>query len=444
MALGGWLNSVRRAAPAFLAALVLASTALGVGEFADVHLYDGRHFFGKVVEEDANKIVLEIHHGSIVVNMTFGADEVRSIERHEAPEEPDADAVPQDDGADDTTTPEGPEPGGTGGWAIVPVSGVVGEEITAGFFKAARREAERAGAEGIVFHLRSPGGLVREMVPIRRELDETERAMRVAFFVDEEAFSAAALLCLSCKDFYVGEGARIGAAVAFRWGTGAAEVDAKFSAAFSATWRAHAERAGRNPALVDAMVEMKTELWADTSTEPWTLSTHEPGPVRRAEGADDAEHPAGGPEADEGRFVELDDEKSILALTHSQAVNVGAADGLLRRPRDVALKLDLASPEREAFDGERFSERYFRTYRNNMERARRAVQDVGEAAAMLEGAQNRAEFKNRLREIMANLNRVITLYERYDYVRNYIDAQGHSIQEFEALARLIRRALGRG
>ena len=441
---------------AIVSVLVMASPARAVGEFADVYLYDGRHFFGKIVEESTSKLVLEVHHGSIVADMTFGANEVEKIDRQEikaAPEGAAGDGAAGEGDRDDDEAGDDAVAPGAGGYAIIPISGVVGEELTAGFFKAVRKEAERAGAEAVIFHLDSPGGMVREMEPIREALDEIEDGgTRLAVFVDEKAFSAAALLCLSCKDFYVGDGARVGAAVAFRWGSGAAEVDAKFNAAFAATWRAKAEQAGRNPALVDAMVEMKTELWADTRTEPWTLSTEKPhatdarAGVRtsRDRGADeDGDGQPDDPPDDEDEFVEIDSATTILALTHSQAVNVGAADGLLPSPLDVVAKLDLAAPEREAFDGQRFSERYFRNYRNNMGRAKRAVEDFKAAAAMLQGAGNRTELRNRLREVMANLNRVITLYERYDYVRNYIDSQGISVEQLKGVVGLIRRALGR-
>ena len=51
---------------------------------------------------------------------------------------------------------------------------------------------------------------------------------------------------------------------------------------------------------------------------------------------------------------------------------------------------------------------------------------------------------DRIEALDQRLNRVVTLYNRYDYVRNYIDSQGYSIDQFEELSRVIRRALGRG
>ncbi len=390
------------------------------GQFVDIYLHDGRHFYGKIVEESADEITIEYYHGSIVMPMTFRAHQVREIVRHEKKEGTgDGDALPGD---------RSDEPD-EGGWAVVPIEGTFGQELTAGFFEAAMRRAERDDAEAVVFHIDSPGGMVSELGRIRDELDRHDDR-EIVFYVDEEAFSAAALLCMSSEHFYVGPGARIGAAVAFRVESGAAEVDAKFTAAFAATWRAHAQRAGRAPAIVDAMIEMEKELWADTRTEPWTVYAEPPAG-------------SGGADDDEGPFRCIDDRTHVLALDHIQALNIGVADGEAHRPRDVVAKLDLTAPDREAFDGEAFSDRYFRAYRTNMEKAKRAVEDFKAAAAMLEGAQNRAELRNRLREIMANLNRVVRLYERYDYVRNYIDGEGYSMDQFEELVRLIRRALGR-
>lgn len=416
-------------------ALSLASAAPGaVGDFVDVYLRDGRHFFGQVTAEDENVIEVEVYHGEIRMPMKFAARDVEKIVRHERkPGDEDAPEADTDEDPNDDAWGANDDPGARGGFAIVPIEGTFGEEVTAGFFQSAIRQAERDGAEAIIFHINSPGGLVSELDRIRDELDEHEN-LAIAFYVDEEAFSAAALLCMSSDFFFVGPGARIGAAVAFSFKAGAAQVDAKFNAAFAATWRAHAQRAGRDPAIVDAMIDMTKELWADTRTEPWTVYAERPA---GAAGDDDGAE-------DEDPYRLIDDDKHVLALDHIQALNIGAVDGEERTPRAVVDHLGLTEDEREAFDGERFSERYFRTYRNNIERAERAVRDVKEVANMLGAAQNNAELRNQLRTIMSNANRVVTLYDQYDYVRNYIHAQGHTKEQFEELARLIRRALGRG
>ena len=422
---------------AAIALVALPGRALGaVGDFVDLYLHDGRHFFGQVTAESEDGISLEVYHGEIRMPMTFGAREIEKIVRQErTPDDAPAAAPGRDDDDDDDddepTRRDAPGPA-EGGYAIVPIEGAFGEEVTAGFFERAFRQAERDGAEGVIFHLNSPGGLVSELDRIREALDEGG-ALTIAFYVDEEAFSAAALLCMSSDHFFVGPGARIGAATAFHIEAGHAQVNAKFNAAFAATWRAHAQRAGREPAIVDAMIDMKKELWADTRTEPWTVSAERPA------GAGDDDDPD-----DDGPFRLIDDAEHVLALDHIQAINIGAVDGEERAARGVVEHLDLASPEREAFDGARFSERYFRTYRNNMEKAERAVRDVKEVANMLDQAQNVTELKNQLRAIMSNANRVVSLYDRYDYIRNYIHAQGHTKAQFEDLVRTIRRLLGRG
>lgn len=425
---------MRRARPGLGIGMVLgalaalAPGALGVGEFADVHLRDGRHFFGKILEESDEKLVIEYYFGSIVSELSFSMIEVMRIDRRERTEdEPDDDARDELEDLRDRDD-EAVEERSRAGFAIVPVSGVFGEEITAGFFEAAMREAERSGAEAVVFHIDSPGGYIHELESIRRTLDEHPEAV-VAFYVDDEAFSAAALLCLSAEHFYIGEGARLGAAVGFSVNeTGAAEVDAKFNAAFAATWRAYAERVGRSPYLVDAMIEMERELWADTRGEPWTLYGERPFEPERGQ---------------EDPFVLLDDKKHVLALSHTEANAVGAVDGIVLRPGSVPRMLGLADASSEAFDGERFSKRYFRAYRNNMEKTRRAVRDITEAANLLQTAETRAEARGRLREIMSNCNRVVSLFDRYDYVRNHVRAQGYSKGQFEDTVRLIRRVLGR-
>ena len=407
--------NVRFTGAAVLAAILcLAPGAIASGEFADVYLRDGRHFFGKILEETEHKIVIEYRFGDIVSPMTFALRDVDRVDRKAA--------LPEND----DPAPPPPPPGGRAGYAIVPVEGTFGQEITAGFFLAAAREAERDEAEAIIFHLTSKGGFVSEMEPIRDALDEIERDMRVAFYVDDEAFSAAALVCLSSRELYVGPQATIGAAVAFAGGPGGAvEVDAKFNAAFAATWAAHADAAGRDPDIVHAMVEMERELWADTSATPWALH---------------AERPAGAGESD-GRFVQLDDDEHVLVLRGADIVSAGAADRQTRNPRLVPKYMKIAEPLVEATDGERFSDRYFRDYRNNMRRVDKALDDAEQVARGLGGADSRVEFRGDLRALKGSLSRVVSLYRQRDYVRNEVRRRGVSVEAIESLIREINRVL---
>ena len=54
-----------------------------------VFLRDGREFTGRLIEETPHKITIETTISGITVEMTFGANEVQSIERYEdTPERP--------------------------------------------------------------------------------------------------------------------------------------------------------------------------------------------------------------------------------------------------------------------------------------------------------------------------------------------------------------------
>jgi hypothetical protein len=396
-----------------LACALLMAPPAWADSFARIQLADGREFFGKVVEEDEYKIVLEIVHGSIRAPMTFAAADIESIERIEKSDESARDEL------DALRSPEvEAEAEEVGGYAIVPAIGGIGEELTAQYFERALLKADNADAELVIFHVESPGGLVYELEAIHDALEAYEGDAAIAFYVDDQAFSAAALLCLSGEHFFVGEGARVGAAVAFSTNSGAAEVDAKFNSAFASTWRGHAERVGRPGELVDAMIVMESELWADQATEPWRLWPSKPDGVG-------------------GELVRIDGERTVLSLTHEQAVATGAADALLAEPRLIALRLDLDEPQHEAFDGESFYRSYSREYTKNIGEARKALRQTDTALKLLGGEKTVRDLKTRLRKIRTNLLRLIRLYESKDYVRNYVDGHGVTTEQMEGIVRSI-------
>ncbi len=402
-----------------------AVSARGVGDWVDVTLRDGREFFGQVVEETDFKVVLNVKQGAITAKMTLVRSDIRQITtQHSALES----AIPESPGGspgpaknnDETLAAAAP---GTGGYIIAPLEGVFGEDLTAGIVRAVLQRGVDAKAEAVVFVLNSPGGMVSELAKVREAIDSYAGRIRGVLYVQGEAFSAAALLCMSNQDFYVGPAARLGAAVAYQEkSSGSKEVDAKYNSAFAARWRALTEKVGRPSVLVDAMVVMEREVYADTRATPWALTSRKP---------------AKDPEA----FEEIDGPTTILSLTGSQAVACRAADGAATDALDVVRQLKLKNTTRRAIDGESFVRVYRKTYERNMEVIRRAVEDYNDTSDILADQKNIRKFEQRLREMRSSLQRIIVLFKKYDYVENYFLARGQSIEDLDRMLRRINEAL---
>jgi hypothetical protein len=402
------------------------AAARGVGDWVDVTLRDGREFFGQVIEETDFKLVLNVRQGAITAKMTLPRSDIREVKLQKNSVEsaiPATGKAPTRPADEEEGEPLSTAAPGTGGYVVVPIEGVFGEELTAGLVRAALQRCVDARAEAAILELRSPGGMVSELDKIREVIDSFEGRLRVVMYVPDEAFSAAALLCMSSREFYVGPGARVGAAVAFQESsTGSKEVDAKYNSAFAARWRALTEKAGRPGLLVDAMVVLEREVYADTRKTPWSLTSRKP--------LDDSE-----------RIELLDSPSTILTLTERQAVGCGAADGTAATAREVAAVLKLEHPNRRAIDGEAFARAYRTSYERNMQLVRRAVEEYNDTSEVLGDQKSVRRLEQRLREMRGTLQRIIVLYRRFDYVDNYFVTRGQSLEDLDRMLRRINEAL---
>lgn len=421
------MSSFARLLACCFAVLCLARGASA--ETVTVTLRDGRAFTGSVHEETEFKIVLNVPFSGLTSRMTFAKRDIESIVREEAAAptdddfEDDADDSTDDDLDNDTENDDSADAPRDGGYVVLPAYGGIGVELTAGYFEAALARAVRSGAEAIIIHLESPGGLVSELDAIRDTLDEYEDRIKIAFFVDREAFSAAALLCLSAEHLYVGDRATIGAAVAFSGGVGNYKVDAKFNSAFAAKWRVLAERAGRPGLLIDAMILPETEVYADKSAEPWRLA-----PER--------------PRGDEGKAWEIvDSKRAILSLTTTDALATDAADGLASSPGAVAPNLNLEICQPGSFDGDRFSRSYFGEQARNINLVTATLKNFQKDLDEVKKAQNKRQFRARLEELDRHLGQIARLYNKHDYVRNLLRLEGATIEGIRESQEYIRQVL---
>lgn len=310
---------VDSSAPMLMADLV-ASTGV------TVFLKDGREFTGRLIEELPHRITIEAVISGITVEMSFGANEVRSIERYKQEDVP---PVRSDDDSEETDSSSG-----EGGWVVVPAHGTIGVELTRNFFETCLARATGAGAEVVIFDLKSPGGYLYSLDEIFEALHDKPSNTKVVFYVNDACFSAAALLCITSDSFFVGPGASFGSAVVIQddgqGGTDA--VNAKYASAQASIWRTRTEKKGRPGILVNAMMLLETELWADKSHSPWKLY---------------ASRPSGA----SGSSEIVVDSRSILSMTASEAVSLGAADDIRDDIQHLIRELGLKNPDREAISG---------------------------------------------------------------------------------------------
>lgn len=409
-------------------AVVVSVCAHAPAEKVTLTLRDGRVFTGQVAEETEFKIVLDVAFSGMTSRMTFARRDIEKIEREPATPEPapgapdDANA-PGDDNDDDN--PADPARAGDqpGGYVIIPAHGGVGVELTADYFKDALNRAINCGAEAAIIHIDSPGGLVAELDKIRDMLDDYEDRITIAFYVDREAFSAAALLCMSSKHLYVGPRASIGAAVAFSGSVGNYKVDAKFNSAFAAKWRGRAEQVGRPGLLVDAMILPEKEVFAEQSSEPWKLADEKP--TKR----------------DEGDWKSIDNQREILSLTSVSALATGAADAGAASPHDAAVRLGLSRCEPASFNGERYAASYYASQERNVNTVVATLENYVQVLDTLKDSKNLRQYRERLEKLNRHIGQVSRLYNKHDYVRNIFLLEGVSIDNFLAVQDRIREIL---
>ncbi|HET6204288.1 MAG TPA: NfeD family protein [Planctomycetota bacterium] len=150
---------------------------------------------------------------------------------------------------------------------FVPIEG----ELDTAMLSLVRRgvsSAREAGAAAVVFEIDTPGGEFELMWKIARAIgppNDLKAGVPTVAFVTGHAWSAGALIALSCAKIYATRAASIGAAMPVQPGpTGIQPLDEgirpKITSALRAEFRAWADAGGRNPRLAEAMVDPDLEL----------------------------------------------------------------------------------------------------------------------------------------------------------------------------------------
>ncbi len=124
-------------------------------------------------------------------------------------------------------------------------------------------EAVRNDADAIIFEMDTPGGMVNAAQGIIAVINKTE--IPTYTFVENDAYSAGAIIALATKHIYMAPGSVIGAATPLMMSPMGGvqdmpdEVQEKMTSAVAAMVRAAAEQGGHDPELAEAMVRADME-----------------------------------------------------------------------------------------------------------------------------------------------------------------------------------------
>jgi membrane-bound serine protease (ClpP class) len=137
-----------------------------------------------------------------------------------------------------------------GGIVVVPISGTVDDGM-AHIVERAVEQAQAEHAKAIVLDINTPGGLVSSAFDIRDAL--IHAGIPTVAYISERAYSAGALISLSCKTIVMAPGSSIGAAEPI-------PNDPKHVSALRAEFASTAHLNHRNATIAAAMVDKNVDL----------------------------------------------------------------------------------------------------------------------------------------------------------------------------------------
>jgi hypothetical protein len=147
------------------------------------------------------------------------------------------------------SAPHGPS------YLVAPLHGVVGlyvtDELLRGYLGIARREKPSV----VILDIDSPGGDVAEMEKMLNTIVSSQNDVNLVAFV-HDAYSAAAIIAISCPLIVIVPGGSIGGAVPYQIGPNGTpkNIEAKFQSIYRAKIRSAVVAAGHEPLLAEAMI----------------------------------------------------------------------------------------------------------------------------------------------------------------------------------------------
>lgn len=342
-----------------------------------VLLMDGRQFSGEVVEEAKDYVVFRHLVAGFWTNSKFTR---RQIDRIVPEEGNQADG----DGANAKAPENAPstakrDTSHLPKVVVIPLHGAVGsagEDPIRNTFDAQMlteclEEAKEMNARAVILDIQSPGGLVSEMEAICETILEHYGDLRIVAY-PREAYSAAAIISLCCREMVVRPDSRIGAAVIIAGRAGdVTAVDAKMASPHYAKQRQYMAKSGRPYEVVAAMTIQETALW-------WSpehgFTTDEPE------------------RTDAKAWSQVDGSTTVLTMTADEAVAWKLASGKASSTWEVLTRLDITGEiaivdMRDKVDRytsqmqQRFDSlvKQIRTYFGSLGDLRDAIVDLGEA-----------------------------------------------------------------
>jgi len=306
-------------------ALFLALTAR-----ADViTLKNGRTVKGRIVSQADGEIVVQI---TDTIKLTLQESEVKGIQKSAYKVPTTKRPTPPPPCAIDQEEPAEPEPV-TAKVCFVQVSGPIEADLMPVGIRRDIADARKRGADMLVVELDTPGGRIDFMQDICTCIERC--GMDTVAFIRQGrhngAFSAGAVIALTCDRIYMAPGTAIGAATPYRQdGGGAPQVTEKMISGFAASARAAATRHGHSPHLAGAMVDPDVELRE--------VRINGKQSVVPADEAAEAEKLGG----EAGFYVTK--RGKLMTLTAEQAHRLGLAAGLVNTRKELldALGIDKA------------------------------------------------------------------------------------------------------
>jgi len=233
---------------------------------------------------------------------------------NDSPEMPAADTP---DTAAPVDAEEAPPADKTGTYMLIPIEGTIGAQFTAKDMTYYLEQARKLKPDIVILYLDTPGGYISDAEEIINAIIDSKDLRFVAYV--RKALSAGAAITLTCREIYVEDVAKIGAALCFQTINGLpAPVEEKFQSSWRATCRKAADYGGHPSVLAEAMVDAELAVCMRTEGDKVVVE-------RGVNGT---------PLSDSGR---------ILTLTAKEAVECRLAVDMVEDFGDLQAKLGYAS-----------------------------------------------------------------------------------------------------
>jgi ClpP protease-like protein len=239
-----------------LAAVLAAAIETGIARGDHIVFRDGHTLDGTVTDQDAKTMTLQVDGSAATRPQTIDKSTVKSVNgiAHDGPS-----------------------------YILLPVEGDIGTDISANAFQMGLEQALQMQPQYIVIFINSNGGQLSELSKMEDALAEIPPGVQKIAYV-KKAFSAAAVLAMSCQQIYLKPDGVIGAAVPFNITQAGlpADVSAKFHSAVESQQRAWIIQAGHSDLYLRGMMDMNLELYIRQENGQLVLSTAGPGKMIKA------------------------------------------------------------------------------------------------------------------------------------------------------------------